>query len=99
MRGRLARRDGRTFLYKAVSGWVDHRFALLTKDHLHAEFEAQFVQVWPAPESAEQFPLSGTMQANESVRTAQTLINRYHFFVTECEKKAAAITAAPAAAK
>jgi len=96
---RLARRDGRTFLYKAVTGWVDHRFALLTKDHLHAEFEAEFVQVWPVPDSAERFPLSGSMQANESVRTAQTLINRYHFFVTVCHKKAAAAAAAPAAAK
>ncbi|MBN2581630.1 MAG: hypothetical protein JXL80_01080 [Planctomycetes bacterium] len=93
---RLARRDGRTFLYKATSGWVDHRFAIFTKDHLHAEFEVEFVQVWPKPEQDDRFPLKGEMQANESVRTTQALINRYHLYVTELLKKAAAEPSPPA---
>ncbi|NIA22198.1 MAG: hypothetical protein GWP05_09615 [Anaerolineaceae bacterium] len=93
---RLARRDRELYLYKAVSGSVEYRFALLTQDHVHASFEGQFVPVWPQGRRDDRFPLRGKMKVNENVRLCQGLINKYHDNVLALEKKRAEAAAAPA---
>jgi len=74
---RLVRSQREEFLYEATSGTVKYRFALLTKDHVEATFDVMTEQVSPVPTERRAWPLSGRMKADESVRDAQGLINKY----------------------
>jgi len=91
---RLARQSRRLHLYKAVNGSVKYRFALLTRDHVHASFEGEFAPVWPQGRRDDRFPLKGKMKVNESVRLCQGLINKYQDDLLDLEKKRAEAAAA-----
>lgn len=74
---RLVRIEREEFLYKAVSGTVDYRFAWLTKDHVHLDFEVETELLAPPGVLQRRWHLAGEVKANESVTMAQGLINRY----------------------
>jgi len=74
---RLVRSQREEFLYKATSGTVKYRFALLTKDHVEARFDVMTEQVSPVPTERRAWPLSGRMKADESIRDAQGMVNKY----------------------
>ena len=74
---RLVRIEREEFLYKATSGTIKYRFAFLTKDHVHADFDVQ-TELVPRPDlGAKSYPLKGTIKAAESITVAQGLINKY----------------------
>ena len=91
---RLASRDRRLHLYKAVNGSVKYRFALLTRDHVHASFQGEFAPVWPQGRRDDRFPLKGRMKVNESIRLCQGLVNKYHDEVLDLQERAQAAAGA-----
>jgi hypothetical protein len=93
---RLVRKDGQEALYKSTSGWVNYRFGFLTKDHVHGDFDVNFVPVWPQnlPPAPQEF--KGTIRAQEDVRVCQGLVNKYHRQVLKMEALAKAANEPPA---
>ena len=86
---RLVRSQREEFLYEATSGAVTYRFALLTKDHVEVRFDVMTEQVSPAPTERRAWPLSGRMKADESVRDAQGMVNKYGDTIDRLLKEAA----------
>jgi len=87
---RLVRSQREEFLYEASSGSVKYRFAWLTKDHVEARFDVMTEQAWPAPAEKQLWALSGRIKANESVRDAQGMINKYQDTIERLRAQASA---------
>lgn len=79
---RLVRIEREEFLYRAVSGTVKYGYAFLSADRIKAGFDVETEMVPAGRWAGRRWPLEGKIQATESVRLAQGLINKYHDTVT-----------------